>query len=57
MGWDIVRVYTLPNKYIIDYFKTIPVVEKIYLVNDLEGIGLAGKPLFFKKASNTWNLC
>jgi hypothetical protein len=38
MGWDIVRVYTLPKKSVIDYFKTIPVVESIYLVNDLRGV-------------------
>jgi hypothetical protein len=38
MGWDIVTVYILPKKSIIDFFKTISVVKGIYLVNDLEGI-------------------
>jgi len=36
--WSIVRVYTLPNKSLIDYFKTIPVIQRMYHVTDLEGI-------------------
>ncbi|OQP49783.1 hypothetical protein A4H97_28245 [Niastella yeongjuensis] len=38
MSWDIVRIYTFPEKNVIDFFKTIPVVESIYLINDLEGV-------------------
>jgi hypothetical protein len=47
MGWDIVRVYTLSNKSVIDYLKTIPVVEDIYLVNDLEGIDKHSREYIF----------
>jgi len=38
MPWDIQRVYTLPTPSVIDHLKSIPLVENIYHVNDLEGI-------------------
>ncbi len=36
--WSIERVYTLPKKSIIDYFKTTRIIQSMYHVTDLEGM-------------------
>lgn len=55
MGWDIVRVYTLPNKAVIDYFKAISVVESIYLVDDFRGIDKYARETVFSDVPNEYN--
>jgi hypothetical protein len=55
MPWSIVRVYTLPQPAVVDLLKSIPEVEEMYLVNDLDGISDHERKLVFSEVPTEYS--